>query len=89
MSSRWRSFINRWGKKFLSAETKFVAIPDNVVLHELKQRNGKFIVHIFEINGNSKEKENWTNWKRHLTEIPRIWFHSNCFILDLMMLICR
>lgn len=32
-------------------------IPDNVVLHGLKQRNGKFIVRIFGVNDNPKE--NW------------------------------
>ena len=31
-------------------------IPDNVVLHGLKQRNGKFIVRIFGVNDNPKEK---------------------------------
>ena len=30
-------------------------IPDNVVLHGLKQRNGKFIVRIFGVNDNPKE----------------------------------
>ena len=29
-------------------------IPDNVVLHGLKQRNGKFIVRIFGVNDNPK-----------------------------------
>lgn len=32
-----------------------VSIPDNVVLHGLKQRNGKFIVRIFGVNDNPKE----------------------------------
>ena len=31
-------------------------ITDNVVLHGLKQRNGKFIVRIFGVNDNPKEK---------------------------------
>lgn len=30
-------------------------IPDNVVLHGLKQRNGKFIVRIFGVNDNPKD----------------------------------
>ena len=30
-------------------------IPDNVVLHGLKQRNGKFIVRILGVNDNPKE----------------------------------
>ena len=30
-------------------------IPDNIVLHGLKQRNGKFIVRIFGVNDNPKE----------------------------------
>lgn len=32
-------------------------IPDNVVLHGLKQRNGKFIVRIFGVNDNPKENK--------------------------------
>lgn len=32
-------------------------IPDNVVLHGLKQRNGKFIVRIFGVNDNPKENQ--------------------------------
>lgn len=46
-------------------------IPDNVVLHGLKQRNGKFIVRIFGVNDNPKENPGclagiWMNWKIHL-----------------------
>ena len=32
-------------------------IPDNVVMHGLKQRNGKFIVRIFGVNDNPKENQ--------------------------------
>lgn len=32
-------------------------IPDNVVLHGLKQKNGKFIVRIFGVNDNPKENQ--------------------------------
>ena len=32
-------------------------IPDNVVLHGLKQRDGKFIVRIFGVNDNPKENQ--------------------------------
>lgn len=45
-------------------------IPDNVVLHGLKQRNGKFIVRIFGVNDNPKEKRlfgrDLDDWKIHL-----------------------
>lgn len=32
-------------------------IPDNVVMHGLKQRDGKFIVRIFGVNDNPKENK--------------------------------
>lgn len=37
------------------APDRYYRIPDNVVLHGLKQRNGKFIVRIFGVNDNPKE----------------------------------
>lgn len=45
-------------------------IPDNVVLHGLKQRNGKFIVRIFGVmiilRRNGCLAGIWMNWKIHL-----------------------
>ena len=37
--------------------TGSAGIPDNVVLHGLKQRNGKFIVRIFGVSDNPKENQ--------------------------------
>ena len=41
-------------------------IPDNVVLHGLKQRNGKFIVRIFGVNDNPKENRLLNLWESHI-----------------------
>ena len=45
-------------------------VPDNVVLHGLKQRNGKFVVRIYGIHDNPKEAQ---LFGKPLAELVRLW----------------
>ena len=40
-------------------------IPSNVVLHGLKQKDGKFIVRIFGVNDNPRELDIWNKFGRN------------------------